>query len=175
MRPSAYTSARGSKPQPLDLLGRHVRRRSDDARPVGALQAVAGELSRPQIEHLHQSLVGDEDVFRLQIAVNDVGLVHGADAVGDFGGVVKGVRNRQAPAAVQQIAQGLATKSLHRDPDRAALGDAGIVNPHQVRVPELGQHDRFHLHAGASVFFVAMVHLQAFDGDRFAAQPVNAS
>jgi hypothetical protein len=69
------------------LLGRHVLRRAED-RPVlgeqrgrgvgvsgGRLPFVARELRQPEVQELHVAIVGDEDVLRLEVAMDDPGCV----------------------------------------------------------------------------------------------------
>ena len=147
----------------LDLLGRHVRRGADDAHAIGAVQAVAGELAGAEIEHFDDVVVGDEDVFGLEIAVDDVDLVHGVDAVRDFRSVVQRVGDRQTPGAIEHVAQRLAVEPLHGKPDHPRVGDARVVDLHEIFVLKLGEHHGLHLHASARVFLVAMADLEAFD------------
>ena len=70
---------------PLDLLGGHVRHRAD-ARPIGSLQICGvggahnslGELGHAEVDDLRVAVAADHDVCRLDVAMNDAGVVrHG--------------------------------------------------------------------------------------------------
>ena len=71
-----------------ELFGRHVERRADDrarlSREVSDLRVlVAGRVGvamrEPEVENLHPSVTGDEQILRLQIAMDDPALVGGGE------------------------------------------------------------------------------------------------
>ena len=133
------------------LLGRHVadraehhaRRRSSACRCVAMLLAPADgrvglrELRETEVENLHAAVVRDEDVLRLQIAMDDALLVRGGEAVRDlhrvsFDEALRTRRSRPAVAA-QPLAQRLALEQL-RDDVRRAVVRADVVDREDVRM-----------------------------------------
>ena len=73
---------------PSDLLGAHVADRADHLarhRLHRRLQLGLRRAREPEVEHLGLARFGDEDVGRLQIAVDDAALVRVLDGVGDLG------------------------------------------------------------------------------------------
>jgi len=79
------------------LLGRHVRRRADDAplcrrrgccRGASGFEGIRGrgreELGNPKIEKLHVPARRDHHVLRLQVSVDNALLVCGAQTLGDL-------------------------------------------------------------------------------------------
>ena len=83
----------------LGLLGRHVGHGADDGAFfclrvfLTAMVAVAdsgstleffGQLGQAEVEQFHAAVVGDDDVGRLQIAVNDSGCVGARQGVGNL-------------------------------------------------------------------------------------------
>ena len=79
------------------------------------------ELGQAEVEDLHEAVLGDHHVFRLQIAMDDSLLVRGGEAVGDLRGDVQDAAVRRRPAA-QQRPQVRSLDMLHDDVRRAAVG-----------------------------------------------------
>jgi len=133
------------------LLGRHVKRRAHDGSVDGLvtdLLSVAEELGHAEIEQLgaeaarQLGVVDEEDVVRLEIAVNDSDPMSGGQRVDDLAcdgdGLVDGHR-----AGRQAIAQALAFHQLHHEIDDAVIRVPEIGNVHDVRVADFV--DRFGL------------------------------
>ena len=73
---------------PRRLLGRHVVRRAEDHPGLGELARAAADLGHAEVEHLHEArvvpLLDDEDVVRLQVAVDDAARVGRVERGGDL-------------------------------------------------------------------------------------------
>jgi hypothetical protein len=91
-------------------------------------------LGQTEVEHLDLALFRQLDVRRLQVAVDDTGLVGGGEAFGDLGGDAErfGDRQRAAGDALRQV---LAADQLHRD-EADAVGLVQAVDGGDVRVVE---------------------------------------
>nr|WP_241682716.1 hypothetical protein [Actinomadura sp. J1-007] len=123
------------------MLGRHVGERSDrrarlgDAGGPGALQNGRDT----EIEHFHSAVVGEHQVLRLDVAVDEPAFVrdgqNGADLRRDRRGL--GVRQR-APFG-DQLVDRAALHQVH-DQVEALLVDAGVVNGRDPGMPEPRRH-----------------------------------
>ena len=131
----------------LRLLGTHVVRRA--AQHAGARAAVAGQQAARQaeVDEHHAAVVAQHDVRRLQIAMDDAGLVHHLERARDFleegDGLVGGQRILQARLEVA------AGEIFHREVFDA-LVDAVVEQVDDRRMIERG--DGFELaleHDGA--------------------------
>ena len=129
---------------PVCLLGRHVADRADDRAGIGGrhlpmhrIRVVLGrrdQLGQTEVEDLHEAVLGDHHVFRLQVAMDDSLLVRRGEAVGDLRRDVQRPAVRRRPAA-QQRPQVRSLDVLHDDVRRAAVG-ADFVDGHDVRMVE---------------------------------------
>jgi hypothetical protein len=114
-----------------------VAARARDAGRSGGLLD-AGD---PEVQDLGPAVVGQEDVVRLDIAVDDPARVGGREAVGDLGGDVDRLLGRERPAP-QSLGERFALQKLRHGPrDRAKR--ARIVDRKDVRVIEGGDSPRF--------------------------------
>ena len=125
------------------LLGRHVVRRPHHrpgARERGRLAERplhARELREPEVEDLDDHappLVREEDVGRLEVAVDDAPRVHAADRGDDREQEARRLRERQAPLAHEPVVEGLADQEVHDHDGRAVLGLEDVVDADDVRV-----------------------------------------
>ena len=73
------------------LLRRNVEQRSHDGagRAVLERRLRLGELGQAEVEHLHVAVGPQHDVFRLDVAVDDAGVVRGGERAGDADGDVE--------------------------------------------------------------------------------------
>ena len=112
------------------LFGRQIRRRAQDGSGArfGAFDRL--QLGHAEVEHLDHigSVVAaaDEQILRVQIAVNDPGLVRGPYPVASLHNQIRGARYGQALAAIDEGAQAFAGQVFHHDVGRAVLGDAEV-------------------------------------------------
>jgi len=145
------------------LLRAHVRRRAD--REAGCRQAfdVTGTfdcLRDAEVQH-QRAVAVDQDVVRLDVAVDDVVLVRIGERVGDLRRIPNGLLERQMPLAVQHRPQRVALDHRHRVVDHgrrraaAQYGDnAGMVQRGQdvdlaskaIAVDRTGELGGQHLH-----------------------------
>ena len=96
------------------LLGRHVGRSSHRGVRLGNGRILLGALRQPEVRQLHVALVCQQDIGRLDVAVNDLptipGVVEGPrDLVGDADGLLDG----KLEAPPQPILEGLPIDILH--------------------------------------------------------------
>ena len=117
------------------LLRREVLRGADDRADLGHL-AGAGPRD-PEVRHLDPPLASDEDVVRLDVAVDDPVPVRGAECGEDLAGVVDRDLDRGLPAGDDQLLQRAPVEELHRDVV-GALGLAAVVDRDDVRMREPG-------------------------------------
>src|SRR5262249_353618 len=139
------------------LLGTHVRRRAEQ-RAVGRwpdhrrrvrecvrTRAVA-VLREAEVKDLHHVSWRDDDVGRLEIAVDEAALVRGVEGVGNLTGDRDGLTRRQRSPA-DAIGERLAVDQFQHE-----RGDAGAlletVDRRDVRMIERREHARLALEAG---------------------------
>ncbi len=144
---------------PLELLGREVAVLALHHSRVGAARAARGA-GDAEVEHLGRPVVGDEEVLRAHVAVDDVERLPGKVLL-----LVRVVEPRRrvdhdpqrqldrealAPllAALEHVGEVLPVQVLHRDEVGAAVL-AHVEHAHHVRVGEVGGGARLveeHLH-----------------------------
>ena len=83
------------------------------------------------------ALAFDQDVVRLDVAVDDAGGVGGVERFGDLAEQGDGARRRQRPLAVDRPAQVAALDQAHRH-DQLAVDLARVEDRHHRRVVEAG-------------------------------------
>jgi len=114
-----------------------------DAGDVGAAGAGGAghrELGDAEVEHLRLAAPGDEDVRRLDVAVDDAAGVRGVETVGDLDAEIEHAVERQRSAR-DLLLQRVAVEQLHHD-ELLALVLADVVNRADVRVVERRGHAR---------------------------------
>ena len=129
------------------LLGRHVGDGADD-RAFFGLKAFAerscvavaasestvvlGQLGQTEIEQFYAAVLGDDDVGRLEIAMDDSGRVGAGEGVGNLNRIFQRVFQGQA-ALADQLVERLAGDELHGN-EIGAVGRADVVNVDDVGV-----------------------------------------
>jgi hypothetical protein len=136
------------------LLGRHVAdcphhgaglRRCCDGWRLRLAAFPFGDFRQPEIEDLDAALGGDEDVFGLQIAVDDPLLVRRGEPVRDLQRVLERFPLRKRPF-IETLPEGFSLEELHRDV-RDVLVAPEVVNSEDVRVRERRDRPGFSLEA----------------------------
>ena len=94
------------------------------------------ELGQSEVEDLDASVFRDPDVFRLEIAVDDSGIVSGGQSSGQLHAVVQHLAQPHR-AFTKAIAQGLALQQLGDDVGRAVVL-ADVENRNDVGMVEGG-------------------------------------
>ena len=127
----------------LRLLGGHVHRRAGDDAGLrdagvvgGAGQAEIGDLDalfRPGVE---------QDVRRLDVAVDEVHLVRGGESRGDLLADPQYLGNVERAGAVEALLQRLAGDELHDEVGQSFLVAADVVDLDDVLVPDVAPRDR---------------------------------
>ena len=111
---------------PLRLFGRHVRGGAGHHTLAGPrhVRVCRHDLGQAEVEHLGATVVRDEDVGRLEIAVEDALLMSGMEGVGDLHGQASGfLRRQRAPQRrpVQELQDEIAR------PDVVDLADVRVI------------------------------------------------
>jgi len=115
----------------LRLLGREVLRRAHDrARLRHVRCAGAGDA---EVRDLRAVLVVDDDVLRLEVAVDDTAAVREARGPEDLNREVDGALGRERALVVDELLQRSAGDVLHRDV-RRVVPLAAVVDRHDVLV-----------------------------------------
>ena len=90
---------------PLRLFGRHVcgGARHDALARVRHVRLRRHDLRQAEVEHLGAAVARDEDVGRLEIAMEDALLMRDMEGVGNLHGHARGVLRRQRPAQRRRL------------------------------------------------------------------------
>jgi len=156
-----------------DLLGRHVPDRAED-RALLSVRLRRGErlggsrhhrrhqLGDAEVEDLQPALLGEEEVLRLQVAMDDAFLVRGREALRELQGVAVRLMHRQS-SFPQSLAQCDPVQQLGDDV-RAALVRPDIVHVEDVGVIERAGGARF-LFEAAQLSLIVQAGGEHLDGD----------
>src|ERR1043165_6461104 len=159
-----------------DLLGRHVAGRADDGAgrgemprglvAVAARRHVLGELGEAEVEDLHAAVGRDEEVLRLEVAMDEPLFVRDGERPGDLDGVVDGLRQRERRRIVvaEGLAQRLAFEQLHDDV-RRALERADVVDRDEAGMAERARGARLLLESPHAVVARRISFGEDFDRD----------
>ena len=162
------------------LLGAHEQRRAEHGAGLRrALLALAVELGDAEVEHLGDPAdlvvfaLDQEDVGRLQVAVNDALRMRARQRPADMRDDAHGVAERNVVVALESLLQRLALEKLEHDVRIAFGGLAVVVHLHHVPRAELGR--RLGLHAEALACFGRLQVLTGdeLDGDALAQRDVH--
>ena len=118
------------------LLGRHVRRRAEDRPGLGELDVGLDLLRQPEVGDVRMALVVDQDVGRLEVAVQDAAGVGVGHRLGRLGHQAGG-GPRVVLVAAQQRHEAAAGDQLHAEVVLAVVL-ADLVDRHDARVVEQG-------------------------------------
>ena len=97
-------------------------------------------LGDPEVGQQHPAVGGDEDVARLDVAVDEAGVVGGVEGGGDARADVDRQLGAQPRLHVEQLAQALAVDELHHDGLAAAVLE-DVVHGDDVGVGQAGDGD----------------------------------
>ena len=124
----------------LSLLGREVRRRSQDRPDMGEVVAgPSGQGGRyPEVGHLHLAVVAHDDVAELDVAVHETGVVGAAERLGHVRRDLCGPVGTETPGGTQHVGHVAAHDVLHDDVVGALLL-APVVDADDVGVVEGGR------------------------------------
>ena len=117
---------------PQHRCGRHAV--DGDRRVAGGSRI--DNLGQAKVENLDASVSRDEQIVRLDVAMDDPALVSGGQAVRDLDAVVDRRARRQGPA-VQVVAKRFAFEQLGHD-ERSAFVHADIVNRKNIGMIQAG-------------------------------------
>jgi len=120
-----------------DLLGRHVGGRADDGVGAGQAAGVDQQLGDAEVHHLDLADAGDGDVVRLEVAVDDVVGVGGADRGEELLGYVERLVDSHPALVLEDRAERLALDELHHDEERLPVL-VEVVDAHDARVVQRG-------------------------------------
>ena len=122
---------------PLDLLRRQVGDRADD-HPLRDALAVRLDRSREaEVGDLHATVIRDQDVLRLDVAVDEAGGMRGRQRLEHGIEEDERLRGGQRPVLPEDVAQGAARHVLHRQVDQPVVL-ALVVHRDDVAVGQPG-------------------------------------
>jgi hypothetical protein len=130
-----HVGARIGVPAAARLLRRHVADGAHDRARAREPRALPGEPRDPEIEHFDaiDGAAHEEEVRRLDVAMNDPARVRGAERLGHVPRDRHRIADRERPAR-EALAQILAVEPLHHEVRLAALGRAVRERAHDARV-----------------------------------------
>jgi hypothetical protein len=160
-------------PRSRRLLRGHVKRRAQHHAGHRAVQGVGrrAELGDAKINDLHRSSGAgqQEDVVRLQIAVDDSLAVRRRDGVCHPEQDGRRFRVRQPASRVEVLPQGEALQALHHDVGMPARMDVAIQDPNNAFVLDHRSRTRLGEESGQQLRAIGELAVKDLDG-RFAAQ-----
>ena len=115
------------------MFGTHVGYGSNDTTRCG--QVDIGKLGDPEVDDLHEPVLGDQDVGRLDVPVYDATLVGFAESGADLDRVLDGLGNAER-TPVELGLEALTVVERHRDEQLAVVGFADLVDRADVGVVE---------------------------------------
>ena len=118
------------------LFRRHVARRAEQLAAARHVGGRGQRLRQAEVRDVRRARVIDQDVVRLQVAVDDAFGVRGGERVGDLPRDRDGALDRQPAFAAQDAVQILAVHEGHRD-ELEALDFAQVVDAEDVLVRDL--------------------------------------
>ena len=110
------------------LLGRDVVGRAEHA-PVGGQPLLVERAGDPEVGDLGRALLVDQDVLGLDVAVDDVAGVGGAERAGDLDRVGDRLGDRQPPVAADAVLERLALDVLEDDVGRGSSSSPPSITP----------------------------------------------
>ena len=146
-QPSAYTP-RGRGRVAGRLLGAHVRGRAEHGAGPGHQRVLGLEPRDAEVGEQHAAVLRDEHVRRLDVAVDDAGLVRGGECVGEQRAHARRDLGEHRAAPLELAEQRLAADQLHHDERRivaVVAVAADVVDAQDVRVLERGRGARLAL------------------------------
>ncbi|MFN7915380.1 MAG: hypothetical protein U0Q55_08565 [Vicinamibacterales bacterium] len=145
-----------------DLLGRHVIRRAHHHAELG--QPLLADAGDPEVQDLHRTVRVHHDVQRLDVAVDDPGLVRVGEAAADLFDDAQLPPDGERRVLLDGLGQRLARDVLHDDV-RPVLVIADVEDRDDVRVAQLAGRPGLALEAFTHLGRVDAV-AQQLDGDQ---------
>lgn len=121
------------------------------------------QLRQAEIENLDAAIAGDEEIFRLEVAMDDGLFVCGCESTGDLHALVDGFPNRQGTGP-QQLTQRAAFEQF-RDQVGGAVEGAELIDREDVGMVESRSRPRLLLKTPQSLGIRRGERGQDFDGD----------
>ncbi len=104
------------------LLRRHVPWCSRDRAFLRHAYVHIGPLRQSEIHEFDRSIAGDNDVFRLDVSMNDPDLMGALEGARGLLEDIYGVRHGHSPHLADALIEGLAGHELHRDKMKSPVG-----------------------------------------------------
>ncbi|GAC1599523.1 MAG: hypothetical protein NVS4B10_10770 [Myxococcales bacterium] len=121
-------------PLAADLLGRHVSDAADDGSSERGgrfrRRALDDQPGDPEVEDLESAVGGDEEILRLEIAMNDARVMGRGETLGELGGQIERLAQRQR-LSEQHLAERLPLEQLE-DEVGAPLVGSGVMDREDV-------------------------------------------
>jgi hypothetical protein len=120
-----------------------------------------GCLGKSEIYQLDRAIGSHQNVARLQIAVDDTGLMRGTQCGGNLRRVTQSVAQREC-LMPNHLGQGLGLDVLHHDAVRA-IAFGNVVNLHDIRMVQRRRSARFPSEAAFAVWIARLGSRKNFD------------
>ncbi len=159
----------------LPLLRRHVEGCADHGVGLGEHQGDVEELRDPEVDELDLVVRHQEQVVRLEIAVDDAAIVRRRQDVADAGGDRHCTRRRQRPLLGHDRPERAPLHELH-DQIGAAVGErAEVEDLDDPRMADRGGRPRLSLEASHQLGILRVALAQDLDGDGTVERPLAAA
>ena len=135
--PGGVDVAAGVGRTSLDLLGGEVGHRADEQPGLAVRRGGTHGSGQAEVGDLHPSVVGDQHVLGLDVAVHDAGAVRGAEGVEHGLEQVEGLVGGHRAAVAHHVAQRASGHVLHGEEHHAVV-TALVEDLHDPRVVEPG-------------------------------------
>jgi len=122
----------------LQALRRDVGRTSDDPAPLGHRPVHSNPLGKPHVGDLDRAVLGEDEVFRLDVAVDDLAAVRVRERRGGLSRVSDGIDHRKFSPLPPDGEQVAAVDVFHDEIVNLVALRARLVHGHDVGVVELG-------------------------------------
>ena len=125
---------------------------------------LTGQLGEAEVEDLHHPVAGDDQVRRLDVAMDDAAAVGLGEAKGDLRGDIQRLLDAQRPA-LDLAAQGLAVVERHGEIEAAVRRVSELQDGAEIGMVEAGRGARLLLEPLARPRIAGQLRGQEFEGD----------
>ena len=146
-----------------DLLGRHVTRRAEREPGGGEVPVLRNASSQAEVGEHGAAVVVDEDVVRLEVAVDDAGVVGVLEPVANLSQVAPCGRAIEG-APVEDVSEGALLDEGHGEEDDVA-GHDEVVDGEDVGVVEAREGPGLELEALEEALILFQVGEEGLEGD----------
>ena len=149
----------------VDLLGRHVGRSSERDAVHRELRFVRHRPREAEVGEHGTSVIFDEDVFRLDVAMDEAHRVRGRECTSDVAQDSLDTLRREEAVAAEHLPEGSPREMLHHDRDGGTVEIEYGADRYDVRVLQLLDQSGFAREARQSLLVVHVLGSNHLDRD----------